>query len=973
MSDDLVQQLEADYGALPSQVVDLERDDEPGVLRYLDLCTGGHDERRPIVIEQAGEPRLHVFDGRSPQSDDQLKRWCYRIALRGDGAWVAVAEPGRLRVYRPQFKGETISPQEELLRADPRSLLPRLLYGEHATGENLAARKYLLDLLQESIDAAIAHGLCAEDALSFVGRGLFWRFLVDRNLLQGCDLNVICAGAKSHANCLDNKSHALQTFQWLDATFNGGLLPLPDARHISSAAFTDVLGNIAHGATASGQLRLPTDWQEVNFAHIPVGLLSEVYEAYAHRHNAAQAKSESIHYTPRHIAEFMLAEALPEVKPGEQVCILDPAVGAGVFLTTAFRRLAEAEWRASNRRPNRQKLRRILNTQLTGFDINPSALRLAELALYLTALELDPRPQPLKELRFDKLRERVLFHLPGGVDGGSLAPVAAEHRGKYDLVIGNPPWTAKAKGGTAKKAWVEATRDVVGARLGAESVAEFDFPDTNPDLPFVWRAMEWAKPGGQIAFVTHARWLFGLSPRATKARNDIFEAVHVTGILNGAALRQTCVWPEVTAPFCMLFASNSKPPTRAAFQFVSPAPDVCTVKEQTQMRIDWIDASVVSTADVLEKPWTLKARFRGNRLAERALETMTRARPVLEQYLAANGTAVCAGFVVGRPPRQVAAAALNGLPEFTAASTMAPVIDTKSLAPFVRSRVERPRSRLCYRAPLLILRECVPGARLELRAARSVNDVAYCHSFHGISFAGVDDGESVARYLQLLLQARPFVFFELLCDGRYGVERDVVYLESIKQMPVVPYADLDRQQKARAAALSKRLSAPLSLELAQEIDDFVFDLYGFSAIERQAIVDTLETSQPTPEVRRRALAMPNRGEIEAFVSTLSDSLTNVLSASEQCARVRVRDDLAVAPWRWLQVDMVPAAQKQTALAKLPKEDVLELADEHGSSLISVKIDSKCFLVGQLNRYALWTPTRARLLATDLLVERAGRG
>lgn len=108
-----------------------------------------------------------------------------------------------------------------------------------------------------------------------------------------------------------------------------------------------------------------------------------------------------------HLVDFIVTQALEQLPPGGRPRVLDPAAGAGVFLVTAFRKLVEREWREKGERPRRRRIREILNRQLVGFDNDMRALRLAELALYLTALELDPKPRPLNELTFDALRGTV--------------------------------------------------------------------------------------------------------------------------------------------------------------------------------------------------------------------------------------------------------------------------------------------------------------------------------------------------------------------------------------------------------------------------------------------------------------------------------------------------------------------------------------------------------------------------------------
>ena len=62
-------------------------------------------------------------------------------------------------------------------------------------------------------------------------------------------------------------------------------------------------------------------------------------------------------------------------------------------------------------------------------------------------------------------------------------------------------------------------------------------PDKNPDLPFLWRAMEWAKEGGVIALAMPARLFGRTSGKGFEAWRAVLKSVEVTGLINGADLR----------------------------------------------------------------------------------------------------------------------------------------------------------------------------------------------------------------------------------------------------------------------------------------------------------------------------------------------------------------------------------------------------------------------------------------------------
>ena len=72
--------------------------------------------------------------------------------------------------------------------------------------------------------------------------------------------------------------------------------------------------------------------------------------------------------------------------------ILDPAAGSGAFLLGTLRLLAGPELSPSAARTRR--LRQILGRNLYGVDVNPAAIRLAELRLWLEVIGADPSERP---------------------------------------------------------------------------------------------------------------------------------------------------------------------------------------------------------------------------------------------------------------------------------------------------------------------------------------------------------------------------------------------------------------------------------------------------------------------------------------------------------------------------------------------------------------------------------------------------
>ena len=142
----------------------------------------------------------------------------------------------------------------------------------------------VLRLLDGSTTTLIELEVSHEDAISLVGRALFTRFLADRNLLpEGM------SEPRTAAGLFDSPEVASKTSDWLDTKFNGDPLPL------SAGIFEKlppegyrVLGDVLRRAK-DGQLFLGWEekWDNLDFAHIPVGVLSQAYELYLRKHAPA--------------------------------------------------------------------------------------------------------------------------------------------------------------------------------------------------------------------------------------------------------------------------------------------------------------------------------------------------------------------------------------------------------------------------------------------------------------------------------------------------------------------------------------------------------------------------------------------------------------------------------------------------------------------------------------------------------------
>lgn len=1013
MTSDVLQELSA-FGAVGADTLLLDRESYR-VADYLDLIwrlgpgTIEPDVPRPTaVVEADGRPVLYVVAADALSTDSRsgeagLMRLRNLIACRGDGAHVAVLRPGQLTIYRQGFSSG-LSAKEEFFATHEAS---RFVVRDLCAGvvppslRQAADRRALHDLLFDLIvgvskDLRRAKPLRNDDdaVLSLVGRALFARFLVDRHILTVETLPDVFDLAGSPI-CFADPAAAARTCRWMDETFNGDLLPLP-ARHYESY-FASLktrdhlvfrsLSKIVARTEYSGQQVL--DWGWINFAHVPVGILSEVYEDYAHEFFSRSAEQESIRYTPRHIAEFMTNDAfegLPEAER-HKARVLDPAAGGGVFLVLALRRLFVEHWKKFDKRPTSRDLHAILLKQICGFDINRHALRLAAFSLHLTTIELEPTPSSPKDLRFVKLdgirllsaRKRTEPFPKYPVLGSLGDAIGPEHDGQYDILISNPPWTAwKGKDSARINAHAEAlTRRIAAGRLteGASKLLKaYRNPDNVPDLPFVWRCMQWARPGGVIALALHSRLIFKRSKPGIMARDLLFRSLRVTGILNGGGL-DSSIWPGMNQPFCLLFARNTVPGPNDVFRFVSAEWDEA-LNNLGFMRVDPDTAEPIHYEAQASKPYLLKTLFRGTmldadlieRLNERTVSVhgdLRALRKLRHYWTPRSGLYLGVGYQVANGTQSTAKIRRLGAKDLTSADDLGYLIDARHLKDFDHRRLNRPRKPELYKTPLVIVTTAIgeTAERIRARLALGKTPIAFAETFFGCSTHGHPDAADMARYLFLLLNSDLYVYYVLMTSSKFGVERRAAQTTDIKEFPIPPFESLTPEDQATIRTLTNGIDSDPEATL-RKLNNWVFALYGLTRSDRQLVHDALATQMPYTDVQRRAVTSPGPKDVERFRQELENRLQPYFHQTGEQITVRPVETKS-ASWRFLSISTAGGTASVPSMDNLPTI-VESLAAKHGCSRVFIEAGQGHLLLGILSQFRYWTPTRARLCSLHIL-------
>jgi len=324
-------------------------------------------------------------------------------------------------------------------------------------------------------------------------RIVFIRIAEDRHVIEKRQLADAVENWETHGGKFPIFDWLNDLFHKINEDFNGEIFK----PHLSEDIQVDseILARIIK--------RLYPPKSPYRFDVIGVELLGSIYERYLGntiRLTPKQVKLDKkpevrkaggVYYTPKYIVDYIVKNTVGKVMEGkapkqiEKIRILDPACGSGSFLIGAFQYLIDYYVRYLTAHPKEAHVHplypdlmpdgngghrlsvglkaKILRRNLFGADIDPQAVEITMMSLYLKALEgeksqLPPKQSLLPELKYNIICGNSLIG-PDIYDQGTLfgdeerdrinafdwnSDVAGFGRimkeGRFDCVIGNPPY-----------------------------------------------------------------------------------------------------------------------------------------------------------------------------------------------------------------------------------------------------------------------------------------------------------------------------------------------------------------------------------------------------------------------------------------------------------------------------------------------------------------------------------------------------
>nr|WP_255216461.1 N-6 DNA methylase [Pseudenhygromyxa sp. WMMC2535] len=869
------------------------------------------------VVAIGNSPGVYIKEARffDPKAEDELHR---KLWLHATAPLLIVIDSTQVRVYssRPKVTKknkqtfiETINRTAESLQLY--ALLDRVqggeyfethkkhFYQQHAVDNHfrrqLEATRNFLQTIDQRISPTKIHSLLVN--------AILLRYLEDRGVLGP---NFFARHTSSPASSLyefltgndDLQGAFASIYRALSRAFN--IRELLDAHDLITEGpfrtehFQFAADFLCGHSVGTGQLALGS-WS-YDLSLLPVELVSAVYQEFLSSEVENAKRSIGLVATPRNLAEVVLDMAFENCKIAEPR-ILDPACGSGIFLVGCFNRLASS-WRS--RFPNAdpldklRALKTLLQNNITGIELQPTACKLAELNLLHALLghfhnaELDQIINR-KPLRRDPRGQTTTTILQGDY--------LRHHSGQgFDIIVGNPPWSNDPDA------------------FGEEWPKSRPVPARgNLTYGFSWKALDDLAEGGTATLLLDGKAMLS-SPPAQDFAASWFKSANVDTIVNFADLRNYLFDKKAGRPaalFRFSHASTDGQDRSRRVRYITPLKNsagkrgglLSLAGSRTQfVRYSEILRCADTGDNALFRMWRVRLYGSGRDLS--LIERLAGFNNLQQLLLSAPGKS---GYHQGFNRHGTSASALKR--PLLAQIPFLPTATDKKWRCLIKpssmlfrtygeekhevTRIQQWPSDVqqLFFGPRVVLHHTPANNPPYIQAAYTETSFSFHKEIHAIYMESAS--ASFLKFLAAALSSRLSLYFMFQSSFSYGMEA-IPQLRNVDILNL-PLPDFRGQaDKARiinnvAELIDDVKSASPSAEIEEAINSYIFDYYDIDDWERDLITDTVSTVVPAALTDKIHIWPEETMKIDArqYLLRLSEVLSDWLHGRNFASRAYV--------------------------------------------------------------------------------------
>lgn len=688
-------------------------------------------------------------------------------------------------------------------------------------------------------------------------------------------------------------------FAQLKEHFNGDFLSPQGAgawAALPSAAFDILDSFLKRTDLRSGQQEL---WR-YDFRYIPVELLSGIYESFL----GSEAAKVGAFYTPRHLANLAVDEAMAGLTDDEVPVVFDGACGSGILLTTIFRRLLGRAERRAGKRLSLRERSDLLRASIFGADTNVSACRVTAFSLYLSILE-DLIPQDIAQLtrkQHDKLPTLLGKNIFAGAKGdmfGDDHPISAGHMPQPTIMLSNPPWVEPDREDKPTfERW--ATRADVSARVGR-------IPLRQIAIAFTYRATELA-PGARLCLILPASAFVKPQPRAFV--QAWLRHVRLERLINFSDMRSLLFRAHHA---CMIAVARAIAPERGApepeVEYLTPKADLSLA--YNRLTIHFSDRHLLSQNRIINSPQILQRLYWGSDVETALLERLC-GRGTIEDLVERGRFVKGKGFHVTDGKKRAPLDALARRPFLSADSVpkAGPALPEHSFQALPYKRVASVGDERLYAGARVVFTDGLTSHR-RLRACFSATEFSFNNSVGALR--DLEDDAGLMGFLASYLSSDLAAYFALLTAPTAVLERTQIKLVEVTGLPF--WLPEEHPEPAKARAVIKRVAkfvaksqkqadqllqpSDSGVRLDVEIEAAIREYFQIDPRMSQIVDETMAYVMPSVQPSTTANfpmglhAHASEGQLHHYAQVLTQELRRYRDLRGGSGRLVVK----VAPWR----------------------------------------------------------------------------
>lgn len=568
------------------------------------------------------------------------------------------------------------------------------------------------------------------------------------------------------------KGKLLLLLDTLSRDFNGKIfewdvIEEADARNALQKIEIKQLADYLDGNIQNSQYIL---WRMYSFSHLPVEVISSVYEELL-------TNSKDIVYTPEMIVGTLVDECMPLKQPNMEFKLIDVSCGSGIFLVKAYKRMVQwwryEQWKKTGKlvKPPLTVLRKILTESIFGIDIEQDAVRLSVFSLALAMLdEVNLDPPTWGKLRFPDLSKNIIVK---SFFEYIISPIEAN----FNLVVGNPPFNLQMVNGKEpdRKGYFNNLKKEIGYQC------DIKIPDENPALHFLVQSMKLLKPHGLLCLIQPSAPI--LYQENSNFKRYLFSKYNLLQVIDFTKLADI-LWGRKKVATAAIFLENSLPDNERVLHLIVNR--TFSNINRLFLEFDYYDFHFIDKEDIIDSPYIWKANLLGGgRIIQliRKLASFPSLKDFLKEKVENKGWKYSEGYTIGNR-KHYAEHLFNRQrvtpKNFTENGVLKFDIETENF-------FEAPRtdSKEIFLAPHILIKENIGKHYLPIQLLNE--DAVFSHEIVGIYAPEQDYNDLVNLFNYIVGNNLLYRFYILVTSSRLSVGRKTAILKKdIDNLPL-PY------------------------------------------------------------------------------------------------------------------------------------------------------------------------------------------